>query len=117
LAPVATALVGVRLGALFLSLIGLGLAQPVAQPAFPPQQSPDSDRGVRVNSGAITAHNEEWRQRKDYALLFATNEYDSWEPLVNPIPDAEAIAAELKDNFDAGKCLRRQDVACLFLTC
>ncbi len=45
------------------------------------------------------ARNEEWRQRKDYALLFATNEYDSWEPLVNPIPDAEAIGAELKDNY------------------
>jgi tetratricopeptide (TPR) repeat protein len=98
LAPAVTP-VGVRLGALFLGLIGLGLTQLAAQPAFHPQQSPGSDRGVRVNSGAVTAPNDEWRQRKDYALLFATNEYDSWEPLVNPIPDADAIAAELKDNF------------------
>ncbi len=89
--PLAKVRAGVRLGALFLSLIGLALAQLVAQPA--------SDRGVRLNSGAAAPHNDEWRQHKDYALLFATNEYDTWEPLVNPIPDAEAISAELKNNY------------------
>jgi hypothetical protein len=39
------------------------------------------------------------RQRKDYALLFASNEYDTWEPLINPIPDAEAIASELRESY------------------
>jgi tetratricopeptide (TPR) repeat protein len=98
-APASKTSPGVRVRALFLGLIGLGLTQLAAQPAFPPEQSPSSDRGVRVNSGAVTAHNEELGQRQDYALLFATNEYDSWEPLVNPIPDVDAIAKELKDNY------------------
>ncbi|MCU0443562.1 MAG: tetratricopeptide repeat protein [Microscillaceae bacterium] len=33
---------------------------------------------------------------KNRALLFATNEYDYWSPLVNPIFDAEAIAKDLQ---------------------
>ncbi len=57
------------------------------------------DRGARVTAQDPTNKNETWRQRKDYALLFATNEYQSWEPLINPIPDAEAIAAELRDSY------------------
>ena len=40
-----------------------------------------------------------WRNRKDYALLFATNEYATWPPLVNPVPDAKAIAQELQNGF------------------
>lgn len=31
-----------------------------------------------------------------YALLFATNNYESWGTLINPIPDAEAIKKDLE---------------------
>lgn len=37
--------------------------------------------------------------RKDYVLLFATNKYDYWDDLVNPIDDAHAIAHELHEKF------------------
>jgi len=37
--------------------------------------------------------------RHDYALMFATDDYDYWNKLVNPINDTETIAKELKDNF------------------
>jgi hypothetical protein len=38
--------------------------------------------------------------RHDYALLFATDDYDYWSKLVNPINDTETIARELKDNYN-----------------
>ncbi|MBS1506697.1 MAG: caspase family protein [Bacteroidetes bacterium] len=37
--------------------------------------------------------------RKDYALLFATNRYDNWDDLVNPIDDAHEIARVLKEKY------------------
>lgn len=37
--------------------------------------------------------------RKDYALLFATNEYAEHEPLKNPVFDATTIAKELKEYY------------------
>lgn len=37
--------------------------------------------------------------RKDYAILFATDKYDHWSDLVNPVEDAQAIAAELKSRY------------------
>jgi hypothetical protein len=37
--------------------------------------------------------------RKDYGLLIATNKYDNWNDLVNPIYDAESIAKELEDRY------------------
>lgn len=37
--------------------------------------------------------------RKDYAVLFATDKYDYWSDLVNPVEDANAIAAELKSRY------------------
>jgi tetratricopeptide (TPR) repeat protein len=40
-----------------------------------------------------------WRDHKDYALLFATNEYATWPPLSNPVPDAQAISQELKSGY------------------
>jgi uncharacterized caspase-like protein len=40
-----------------------------------------------------------WRDHKDYALLFATDDYSSWPALINPIPDAHAIADELKNSY------------------
>jgi hypothetical protein len=38
-------------------------------------------------------------QRRDYAVLFATDEYDEWGDLVNPVNDATTIAKELEDNY------------------
>ncbi|MCP4522443.1 MAG: caspase family protein [Cytophagales bacterium] len=37
--------------------------------------------------------------RKDYALLFATNEYAHWTDLTNPVFDAKAIAKELTERY------------------
>ncbi|MFC2126030.1 caspase domain-containing protein [Bacteroidota bacterium] len=37
--------------------------------------------------------------RNDYALLFATDTYDSWNKLINPINDARTIAEELESNY------------------
>lgn len=37
--------------------------------------------------------------RKDYALLFATDQYDHWTDLVNPIDDANSIAQVLKSKY------------------
>lgn len=37
--------------------------------------------------------------RNDYALLFATDEYDEWGNLTNPINDVRTIAEELRENY------------------
>ncbi len=37
--------------------------------------------------------------RKDYVLLFATDKYDNWKDLVNPVDDAREIARELKERY------------------
>lgn len=37
--------------------------------------------------------------RKDYALLFATDKYDNWSDLVNPVNDATTIGNELRDRY------------------
>jgi hypothetical protein len=37
--------------------------------------------------------------RTDYALLFATNEYSDWSPLVNPVLDARAIKKDLEELY------------------
>ncbi len=37
--------------------------------------------------------------RTDYALIFATDEYDNWTDLVNPIFDSKTIAEELKNTY------------------
>jgi hypothetical protein len=38
--------------------------------------------------------------RKDYALFFATDSYDNWTDLVNPVYDANTIARELKEKYN-----------------
>ena len=38
--------------------------------------------------------------RQGNALLFATNAYEHWEELVNPIPDANAIKTELEQTYE-----------------
>jgi len=42
---------------------------------------------------------DELETRTDYALLFATDEYDSWPNLANPVNDATTIANILKDSY------------------
>lgn len=39
------------------------------------------------------------REGVDIALLFATNEYDEWSNLSNPVPDAEAIRKDLEELY------------------
>lgn len=56
-----------------------------------------SSRSVMVGKDAIT--DAIASDRKDYALLIATDKYDNWTDLVNPVNDAEAIAKELKERY------------------
>ncbi|MCB9233787.1 MAG: caspase family protein [Bacteroidia bacterium] len=42
---------------------------------------------------------EDGRNGQDYALFFATDEYDYWSNLVNPINDARTIAEELESHY------------------
>lgn len=37
--------------------------------------------------------------RKDIALIFATDTYDHWDDLVNPVSDGQTIAKELKEKY------------------
>lgn len=37
--------------------------------------------------------------RSDYALIIATNTYDDWDDLVNPVDDARAIESVLKEKY------------------
>lgn len=37
--------------------------------------------------------------RKDYALIFATDQYDHWDDLVNPVNDAQTLAKELREKY------------------
>lgn len=37
--------------------------------------------------------------RTDYALIFATDQYDNWSDLVNPVFDSKTIAEELKKTY------------------
>lgn len=55
-----------------------------------------SDIRVIKVAGATTAM---LANRTDYALLFGTGQYEEWNSLFNPVPDAKAIAEELKDNY------------------
>lgn len=53
-------------------------------------------RNVLVGIDALSAVST---NRKDYALFFATDNYDYWTDLVNPIYDATTIANELKEKY------------------
>ena len=56
-----------------------------------------SQRRVRVGADAILASTR--LDRTDYALIFATDKYDNWSDLVNPIFDSRAIAEEIKKTY------------------
>ncbi len=53
-------------------------------------------RVIRVLDGGLSIV----KNRMNYALLFATNDYEEWGDLVNPIDDAREIGIELKDNYE-----------------
>jgi Caspase domain len=38
-------------------------------------------------------------ERTDYALIFATDQYDNWSDLVNPVYDSRSIGEELKKTY------------------
>lgn len=46
-------------------------------------------------------------ERNDYAVLFATDDYDQWGDLTNPINDAETIAKELEEMYGFKVDLRK----------
>lgn len=56
-----------------------------------------SSRSVTVGKDAIADAIE--MDRKDYALFFATDQYDNWPDLVNPVEDAHSIADVLKNKY------------------
>jgi eukaryotic-like serine/threonine-protein kinase len=55
-----------------------------------------------LNAQSSAPKGDALSNRKDYALLFATNQYATWPPLINPVPDAKAIAAELQNAYGFG---------------
>lgn len=56
-----------------------------------------TSKKVRVGTAALADANK--LDRTDYAVIFATDQYEHWNDLVNPIFDSRAIAEELKKNF------------------
>lgn len=56
-----------------------------------------SAKRVRVGSVALAEANK--LDRTDYALIFATDDYDNWPDLVNPIFDSKTIAEEIKKTY------------------
>lgn len=56
-----------------------------------------SVRSVLVGQDAIA--NAIAIDRKDYAIFFATDQYDNWSDLVNPIEDAHSIGDLLKQKY------------------
>jgi hypothetical protein len=56
-----------------------------------------SNRSVLVGMDAIK--DAVSIDRKDYALIFATDKYDNWSDLVNPVNDGKTIAEELEKTY------------------
>lgn len=52
-----------------------------------------------IHVGATALADAASLNRKDYALIFATDKYDNWKALVNPIFDARTIAADLQSTY------------------
>lgn len=56
-----------------------------------------SQRTINVGSTALADASK--LDRTDYAIMFATNDYDNWPDLINPVNDTRMIAEELRKNF------------------
>lgn len=63
------------------------------------KEAPDvsSSRHIMVGQQLIT--DAVMIDRKDYALIFATDKYDHWDDLVNPVNDGRTIAETLKERY------------------
>jgi hypothetical protein len=65
----------------------------------------ENSEGVRTVSarkvviGSVSLADASNLNRTDYALMFATDKYDNWSDLVNPIFDSRTIADELKKTY------------------
>lgn len=59
----------------------------------------NEDGEQTVSTRAIQVSNLLETPRKDYAILIATNEYDEWSNLVNPVFDAKTIGKELSERY------------------
>ncbi len=73
-------------------------------PAFVELEITNEDGATISSTRKITVGEDELENllavdRKDYALLFATDRYDFWDDLVNPIDDAHAIGQALEDLY------------------
>lgn len=56
-----------------------------------------SERKIHVGSVGLADASK--LDRTDYALVFATDQYDNWSDLVNPVFDSKTIADELKKTY------------------
>jgi hypothetical protein len=59
-------------------------------------ESTTESRQVNMTMPVVIVNAE---KRTDYALIIATNDYNEWTDLVNPVNDAKAIATELEENY------------------
>ncbi|MBM3213970.1 caspase family protein [Candidatus Poribacteria bacterium] len=86
-------------------LVGYGTsASPVDQSlALLPRGAPTEQGGV----GAPSAARLPGVAGKTHVLLVAVNEYESFPKLTNPVPDAEAVQAELRDMYGCETTLLR----------
>ena len=57
-----------------------------------------SERKIHVGSVGLADASK--LDRTDYALVFATDQYDNWGDLVNPVFDSKTIADELKNTYN-----------------
>jgi hypothetical protein len=53
----------------------------------------------KVHVGSTSLANATQLNRSDYALIFATDNYDNWSDLVNPVFDSRTIAEELRKTY------------------
>jgi len=61
-----------------------------------------NEAGGSVTGGrniSLLSASKEILARTDYALFFATDEYEEWDDLTNPVNDAKTIAEELEKNY------------------
>ncbi len=65
----------------------------------------ENAEGVKTTSwrkivvGATSLADASKLERTDYALIFATDQYENWSDLVNPVFDSRTIAEELKKTY------------------
>jgi hypothetical protein len=53
----------------------------------------------KIHVGGTSLADASKLNRTDYALIFATDQYDNWSDLVNPVFDSKTIAEELKKTY------------------